>query len=54
MNINDNINNLQRDVKSLQNTLRKMLQSGIVIYKKDKASIESLERAYNRIKNRRK
>lgn len=52
-NINDSTNNLQKELKSLQSTLRKMLQSGVTIYKKDGASVESLERAYNRYNERR-
>lgn len=53
LNINDSTNNLQKELKYLQSTLRKMLQSGVTIYKKDGASVESLERAYNRYNERR-
>ena len=47
--LNSSINSIQRDVKSLQNNLRKMQQNGIVLYPKSGATIDLLERTYNRI-----
>jgi hypothetical protein len=53
INSNSSINSLQNDVKYLQTNLRKMLQSGIVIYPDQGASIDLLERTYNRITQKR-
>lgn len=54
ININSSIHSLQNDVKCLQANLRKMLQSGIVIYPDQGASIDLLERTYNRISKKRR
>lgn len=43
---------LQKQVRELQNNLRKLQTSGIPIYPKQGATISSLERAYNRISQR--
>ena len=49
ININASINSLQKEVKSIQNNLRKMQQTGIVLYSKQGASLELLERTYKRL-----
>jgi len=50
--VNSSINSIQKEVKSLQSNLRKMQQSGIVLYPKQGASVELLEKTYNRISTR--
>jgi len=50
--INSSINSIQKEVKSLQNNLRKMQQSGITLYPNQGSSIDLLERTYNRINSK--
>ena len=50
--INSSSYNIQKEVKILQNNLRKLQQSGTVIYPKHGATFESISRAYNRIAGR--
>ncbi|MBQ1488188.1 MAG: AHH domain-containing protein [Lachnospiraceae bacterium] len=47
--INASIFSIQKEVKSLQNILRKMQLNGIVLYQKQGASTDLYERTYNRI-----
>ena len=46
---NSSINSMQKEVKSLQKNLRKMQQSGIVLYPKQGSSVDLLEKTYIRI-----
>ena len=47
--INSSINSIQKEVKSLQNNLRKMQQSGITLYPNQGSSVDLIERTYRRI-----
>ncbi len=47
--LNSSINLIQKEVKSLQNNLRKMQQSGIVLYPKYGATIDLYNRTYKRL-----
>jgi len=49
LNLSSSSYELQREVKILQSNLRKMQSSGAVIYPKHGATVDSIERAYNRI-----
>lgn len=49
--LNSNIQSVQKEVKSLQTTLKKMQQSGIVLYTNQGASLDLFERTYNRIQS---
>ena len=47
--VNSSINSLRKMVQSLQGHLRKMQQSGIVLYPRQGASVELYERTYRRL-----
>ena len=47
--INLSVNSLQKEVKSLQSTLKKMQQNGIVLYPKQGTTIDLYERTYSRM-----
>ncbi len=51
--INQSISSLQKEVKLLQRNLKKMQQSGIVLYPKQGATVDLYERTYKRITARR-
>jgi hypothetical protein len=52
ININSSINSIQKEVKSLQNSLRKMQQNGVTLYPNQGSSLDLLQRTYNRINSR--